>query len=434
MFKTLGSAFKNRELRKSMIITVCLLLVYRLGCYLPTPGLSSDLYSSLVGDDVTGVLSLLNAVTGSALANSAIFALGVTPYINASIIVQLLAVAIPPLQRLSKEGDEGRQKMNLVTKITALVLALAQGLGIVLGLGNDYIQPIFGENLKWLTGAMVIVILMAGTCFTMWLGDKITEQGVGNGLSLIIFVGIIGTSAQSILNAVKNISSSLVYLWELIGFFALVVLVFFLIVFVDMAERKINVQYAKQVKGRKMYGGQSSYIPMKVNSSGVMPIIFASAIITFPALIMSLFGLSAESGGFAGFWFKYLGTGTVAYSILTCALILFFAYFYAQIQFNPSDVSLNIQQHGGFIPGIRPGKPTTEYLKKVSNRITLFGAIFLAFIALVPSVLFSAVAVGQQGLLNSFTATGMLIVVSVAIEFREQLEAQLMMKRHKNIL
>ena len=434
MFKTLGSAFKNRELRKSMIITVCLLLVYRLGCFLPTPGLSSDLYANLVGDDVTGVLSLLNAVTGSALANSAIFALGVTPYINASIIVQLLAVAIPPLQRLSKEGDEGRQKMNLVTKITALILALAQGLGIVLGLGGGLVDPIFGENLKWLTSVMVIVILIAGTCFTIWLGDKITEQGIGNGLSLIIFVGIIGTAAQSILNAIKNISNSLVYLWELLGFLALVVLIFFLIVFVDMAVRKIPVQYAKQVKGRKMYGGQSSHIPMKVNSSGVMPIIFASAIITFPTLIMSLCGLSAENGGFAGFWFKYLGTGSVIYSILTCLLILFFAYFYAQIQFNPADVSLNIQQHGGFIPGIRPGKPTTEYLKKVSNRITLFGAIFLAFIALVPSILFSAVAVGSQGLLNSFTATGMLIVVSVAIEFRDQLEAQLMMKRHKNIL
>ncbi len=434
MFKTLGSAFKNRELRKSMIITICLLLVYRLGCFLPTPGLSSDLYANLVGDDVTGVLSLLNAVSGSALANAAIFALGVTPYINASIIVQLLAVAIPPLQRLSKEGDEGKQKLNLVTKITALVLALAQGLGIVLGLGSDYIQPIFGENLKWLTSLIVIVILMAGTCFTMWLGDKITEQGVGNGLSLIIFVGIIGTAGQSILNAIKNISNSLVYLWELLGFFVLVILLFFLIVFVDMAERKITVQYAKQVKGRKMYGGQASHIPMKVNSSGVMPIIFASAIITFPTLIMSLCGLNAESGGFAGFWFKYLGTGSVVYSILTALLILFFAYFYAQIQFNPTDVSLNIQQHGGFIPGIRPGKPTTEYLRKVSGRITLFGAIFLAFIALIPSVLFSAVAVGSQGLLNSFTATGMLIVVSVAIEFRDQLEAQLMMKRHKNIL
>ncbi len=434
MFKTLGSAFKNRELRKSMIITICLLLVYRLGCFLPTPGLSSDLYANLVGDDVTGVLSLLNAVSGSALANAAIFALGVTPYINASIIVQLLAVAIPPLQRLSKEGDDGKQKLNLVTKITALVLALAQGLGIVLGLGSDYIQPIFGENLKWLTSLVVIVILMAGTCFTMWLGDKITEQGVGNGLSLIIFVGIIGTAAQSVLNAIKNISNSLVYLWEIIGFFVLVILIFFLIVFVDMAERKITVQYAKQVKGRKMYGGQASHIPMKVNSSGVMPIIFASAIITFPTLIMSLCGLNAESGGFAGFWFKYLGTGSIVYSILTALLILFFAYFYAQIQFNPTDVSLNIQQHGGFIPGIRPGKPTTEYLRKVSNRITLFGAIFLAFIALIPSVLFSAVAVGSQGLLNSFTATGMLIVVSVAIEFRDQLEAQLMMKRHKNIL
>ncbi len=434
MFKTLGSALKNRELRKSIIITLLLLLVYRLGCFLPTPGLSSDLYSDIAGDDVTGILSLLNAVTGSALANASVFALGVTPYINSSIIVQLLAVAIPPLERLSKEGDEGRQKINMITKIVALVLALAQGLGIVLGLGGDYVQPIFGEKLKWLTSTIIILILMAGTCFTMWLGDKITEQGIGNGLSLIIFVGIIATSAQSIVNAITNIQYSLTYLWELLGFLALVLLVFFLIVFVDMSERKITVQYAKQIKGRKMYGGQSSYIPMKINASGVMPIIFASAIITFPSLIMSLFGLTAESGGFAGFWFKYLGTGSVVYSILTALLILFFAYFYAQIQFNPTDVSLNIQQHGGFIPGIRPGKPTTDYLRKVSHRITLFGAIFLAFIALVPSVAFSAVAVGSQGLLNSFTATGMLIVVSVAIEFRDQLEAKLMMKRHKNIL
>lgn len=434
MFKTLGSAFKNRELRKSMIITLVLLLVYRLGCFLPTPGLSSELYSSLVDNDTTGILSLLNAVTGSALSNASIFALGVTPYINASIIVQLLSVAIPKLEQLSKDGDSGREKMNIITKITALILALAQGLGIVLGLGEGYVEPIFGENLKWLTSTIIILVLMAGTCFTMWLGDKITEQGVGNGLSLIIFVGIIATAAQAIVNAIKNIQYDLTYLWELLGFLALVLLIFFLIVFVDMAERKITVQYAKQIKGRKMYGGQASYIPMKINASGVMPIIFSSAIITFPTLVMSLFGLNSESGGFASFWFKYLGTGSVVYSILSAILILAFAYFYASIQFNPADVSLNIQQHGGFIPGIRPGKPTTEYLKKVSHRITLFGAIFLAFIALVPSVLFSAVAVGSKGLLNSFTATGMLIVVSCAIEFRDQLEAQLMMKRHKNIL
>lgn len=434
MFKTLGSAFKNRELRKGMLITLLLLLVYRLGCFLPTPGLSADLYSDLRTNDATGLLSLLDTISGSALSNAAIFALGVTPYINASIIVQLLAVAIPSLERLSKEGEEGKNKINLITKIVALLLALAQGLGIVLGLGGDYIVPIFGEKLKWLTSVVVIIILMAGTCFTMWLGDKITEQGIGNGLSLIIFVGIISTAAQSIVYAIKNIQYSLGYLWELLGFLALVVLIFFLIAFIDMSERRITVQYTKQIKGNKMYGGQSSYIPMKINGSGVMPIIFASAIITFPSLILSLFGKDATSGGFAGWWFKYLGTGTVLYSILTAVFILFFAYFYAQIQFNPADVSLNIQQHGGFIPGIRPGKPTTEYLKKVSNRITLFGAIFLAFIALVPSVLFSAVAVGSQGLLNSFTATGMLIVVSVAIEIRDQLEAQLMMKRHKNIL
>ena len=434
MFKTLGSALKDREIRKSMIITLILLLIYRLGCYLPTPGLDKSLWDGISSNDSTGMFSLLNAVTGSALSNAAIFALGVTPYINASIIVQLLAVAIPPLERLSKDGTNGREKMSLITKIVALVLALAQGLGIVLGLGSEYIDPIFGEKLTWLTSVVVVIILMSGTCFTIWLGDKITEQGVGNGLSLIIFVGIIATAAQSIVNAIKNIADSKTYLWELIGFLVLVVLIFFLIVFVDMGERRIQVQYAKQIKGRKMYGGQSSYIPMKVNASGVMPIIFASAIITFPSLIMALCGVTKDSGWFANFWYSYIGTGSVLYSILTALLILFFAYFYATIQFNPTDVSLNIQQQGGFIPGYRPGKPTTDYLKKVSHRITLFGAIFLAFIALVPSVLFSAVAVGSKGLLNSFTATGMLIVVSVAIELKDQLDARMMMKRHKNIL
>jgi len=436
MFKTLGSALKNREIRKSIIITLLLLLVYRLGCFLPTPGLDRSLYDNISANDTTGILSLLNAVSGSALANAAVFALGVTPYINSSIIVQLLAVAIPQLERLSKEGDEGKQKINMITKIIALVLALAQGLGIVLGLGKDYLNPIFGENLLWLTGAVVVIILMAGTCFTIWLGDKITEQGVGNGLSLIIFIGIISTAAQAIMNSLKDIifNNNKTLIWELVGFLALVVVIFLLIVFVDGGERKIQVQYTKQIKGRKMYGGQASHIPMKINASGVMPIIFASAIITFPSLIMALCGVTKDSGWFANFWYTYLGTGSVLYSILTALLILFFAYFYATIQFSPKDISLNIQQHGGFIPGIRPGKPTTEYLKKVSHRITLFGAIFLAFIALVPSVLFSAVAVGSQGLINSFTATGMLIVVSIAIEFREALEGRLMMNRHKNIL
>ena len=436
MFKTLGSAFKNKDIRKKILITLLLLLIYRLGCYLPIPGLEPSVYADAVsGEGGTGLLSLLNAVTGSALANGAFFALGVTPYINASIIVQLLTVGIPALERLSKQGDDGKQKINLITKIVALVLAIAQGVGIVLGFGTDLLSPIFGEDLIWLTAVFVIISLIAGTCLTMWIGDRITEQGIGNGLSLIIFVGIISTAGLSIVSSFKNIfGGNLNALWELLGFLALAFVVFALIVFIDMAERKIPVQYAKQVKGRKMYGGQSSHIPLKVNASGVLPIIFATAIITFPNLIMQLCGITSESGWFAKFYYEYIGAGGVVYSILVGLLILFFTYFYAQIQFNPTDVSLNIQQQGGFIPGIRPGKPTTEYLTKVSKRITLFGAIFLAFIAIVPSIVFNYVAGGSLGLINAFTATGMLIIVSVAIEFNTQLEAQLMMKRHKNIL
>ena len=436
MFKTLGSAFKNREIRKKILITLLLLLIYRLGCYLPVPGLEPSVYADAVNSESgTGILSLLNAVTGSALANGAFFALGVTPYINASIIVQLLTYGIPALERLSKQGDEGKQKISLITKIVSLVLATAQGVGIVLGFGTDLLSPIFGEDLVWLTAIFVVVSLIAGTSLTMWIGDRITEQGVGNGLSLIIFIGILSTTGQSLTNSIVNIFNGVTSaIWELLGFLAMVFVVFVLIVFFDLAERKIPVQYAKQVKGRKMYGGQSSHIPLKVNASGVLPIIFATAIITFPNLIMQLCGYTAESGWFAKFYYEYIGAGGVIYSILVGVLILFFSYFYAQMQFSPTDVSLNIQQQGGFIPGIRPGKPTTEYLTKVSKRITLFGAIFLAFIAIVPSIVFNYVAGGSLGLINAFTATGMLIVVSVAIELNTQLEAQLMMKRHKNIL
>ncbi|MBQ8468524.1 MAG: preprotein translocase subunit SecY [Clostridia bacterium] len=431
MFSSLASAFKDKEIRKKILIVLLLLFVYRLGCFLPVPGLNISTFQSITQNDSVGILSLLNTVTGSALSNAAFFALGVTPYINASIIVQLLTVGIPALERLSKQGDEGREKINLITKIVAIVLAIAQGVGIVLGY-QETLSPIFGQNLIWLTGVMVVVLLVAGTCMTMWIGDRITAQGIGNGLSLIIFVGIIATSAQSIANAIYSVfTSSVSYLWELLGFILMAVVLFALIVWVDGAERRIPVQYAKQVKGRKMYGGQSSYIPMKVNASGVMPIIFASAIITFPSLIISLFW---PTSSFATWWGTYMGTGSIVYSILLALLILFFSYFYAQMQFNPADVSLNIQQNGGFIPGIRAGKPTTDYLTRVSRRITLFGAIFLAFLALVPSIIFRVVAGGQLSLLNAFTATGMLIIVSVALELNQQLDAQLMMKRHKNIL
>ena len=406
---------------------------------MPIPGINSEVYGLRIDEDGLGVLGLLNSVTGSALANGSFLALGVTPYINASIIVQLLAAAIPALERLRKEGETGSQKLNLITKIVAIILAIAQGVGIVWGFGEEGLANLFGNAPIWLTGAVVVIILTAGTCFTIWLGDRITEQNIGNGLSLIIFVGIVASAAEAIANAVSNLFSADAVAagqsaWELGGFLLLALIIFTLIVFIDMAERKIPVQYSKQIKGRKMFGGQSSYIPMKINGSGVMPIIFASAIITFPNLIMQLFGVERNDGWFARFYYDYLGSGSLGYSILVGLLILFFSYFYAQMQFNPADVSQNIQQHGGFIPGIRAGKATTDYLAKISNRITLFGAIFLAFIAIVPSVVFSAVLGSSLELINAFTATGMLIVVSVAIEFNTQLEAQLMMKRHKNIL
>ncbi|MBO4569906.1 MAG: preprotein translocase subunit SecY [Clostridia bacterium] len=434
MFKTLASAFKNPDLRKKIIITLVLLIVYRVGCFLPVPGIEASVFATNVGSDVS-LLTLLNAVSGSALSNGAFLALGVTPYINASIIVQLLSVGIPALERLSKQGEDGKEKINLITKIIAIVLAIAQGIGIVLGFGSECLSPIFGSNLLWLSGVFVVLVLVAGTCFTMWLGDRITEQGVGNGLSLIIFIGIIATAAQGIASSIASVfGGNTTSLWELIGFVVTAFIIFALIVFFDLAERRIKVQYAKQVKGRKMFGGQSTYIPLKVNAGGVMPIIFATAIITFPNLVMQLFGVTRDSGWFARFYYDYLGAGGWVYSILVALLILFFSYFYAQIQFNPTDVAQNIQQNGGFIPQVRPGKPTVEYLSRISKRITLFGAVFLAFIAIVPTIIFKIVAGGSAGLLNAFTATGMLIVVSVAIELDTQINAQLLMKRHKNLL
>jgi len=341
---------------------------------------------------------------------------------------------------MSKDGDEGQKKIGKITKYVALVLAVAQSIGIVLGFKNSYSglldNTLFGAKTpEWVVSMYVIVMLVAGSCFTMWLGDRITDQKIGNGVSLLIFVGILASAGLSMVTVVRKIfAGNLNALWELLGFLVLLVLIFTLIVFVDLAERKIPVQYAKQVKGRKMYGGQSSYIPMKVNAGGVMPIIFATAIITFPSMIMQIAGVTRDSGGFAKFYYDWLGTGTVTYVIFVGLLILAFSFFYAQIMFNPVDISQRIQQNGGFIPGIRAGKPTAEYLGKVNKRLTLFGAIFLAFIATIPSIIFSLIAVDTPELINAFTATGMLIVVSVAIEFQQALDSQIMMKRHKNIL
>ena len=284
-------------------------------------------------------------------------------------------------------------------------------------------------NQQWLAIIYMVVIYTAGAMLVMWLGERITEYGVGNGISLIIFVGIISTAGMSILDKLTSITASDVTpLFEVIGFLVLAVVVFFCIVFVDLAERKIPVQYAKQVRGTKMYGGQSSVIPMKISGGGVMPLIFAFAIISFPSMIMSV--VPAWSGALA-WWNQWFGSGTWIYVIVLAVLIFAFSFFYAQIQFNPEDVSRTIQQNGGFIQGIRPGKPTAQYLRKINNRITLFGAIYLTLIAFIPSLIFSFVTVD---LINVFSTTGILIVVSVALEFDKQLQSQIMMKNYKGFL
>ncbi len=432
MFHTLANAFKNKDVRKKMLITLALLFVYRIGCWLPVPGISAAVNSSVTASD--SLLTLLSSITGGALANGAFLAIGISPYINASIIIQLLTVAIPSLERLSKQGGEGRKKLTKITRFATLVLAIAQAAAITVSWANqDGLETAIFSGLlteKWMVGIFVAVMLIAGAMFTLWLGERITENGMGNGISLLIFVGILASAGLAIVAKFgEAFGGSQTAIWELLGFVLMVIVIFALIVFVDLAERKIPVQYAKQIKGRKQYGGQSTYIPLKVNASGVLPIIFATAIITFPQLIAQMV---APQSAFYAWWVKWLGSGTPIYSVCVGLLILFFCYFYAQIQFNPEEVARNIQQYGGFIPGIRPGKPTYEYLVRISKRVTLFGAIYLAFIAIVPSLIFSLVL--DSTLVNALSATGMLIVVSVALEFDKQLESQMMMKQYKGFL
>ena len=440
MIETLKNAFRNKDIRKKIFMTLLLLLLFRVGCYIPIPGLTMDTFSSAVsGNDF---LSLMSGITGSALANGTLFALGIGPYINASIIMQLLTVGIPALERLSKQGEEGRKKITNITRLVTIVLAIVQSVGLIVLFGqtSGAIDTRFlGGNWDgaiWIAGVFMVVVYTAGSCLVMWIGARITEYGVGNGISMIIFIGILSTAGTTIVNkfvtAFTDIPNNLSELCSILAFAVIAVVIFFAIVYVDLAERKIPVQYAKQVRGTKMYGGQSSVIPMKITGSGVMPLIFAYAIISFPSMIMSLVPnwSNALEWWTAEFQQGPAGTG-IYYILVLCVLIFAFSFFYAQIQFNPEDVSRNIQQNGGFIQGIRPGKPTAEYLSRINKRITLFGAIFLTLVAFVPSIAFSWAG---DDLVNVFSTTGILIVVSVALEFDKQLQSQILMKNYKGFL
>ncbi len=428
MFQTIAKAFKIKDVRNKILITIALLFVYRLGCYIPVPGVTT-----FNGIGEYTFLEIMSAVSGGALASGAFFAMGIGPYINASIIIQLLSVGIPALERLSRQGEEGKRKINAYTRILTLILAIAQAIGILVAFGGSgavQTSQIFGSEgfLEFLSYAFLVIVYTAGAALTMWIGERITDYGVSNGISMLIFAGILSTAGSSMLALIRQLFTPQAgtAAWQLIGFVVAAILIFAAITAVNSAERKIPVQYAKQVKGRKMYGGQSTHIPMKINASGVMPLIFAFAIISFPDLVMNLLGIKEN------WWINNMGSGSWAHTIILCVLILFFAYFYNSIQFNPDDVSKSIQGNGGFIPGYRPGKPTADYLKKVSGRITLFGAVFLAAVALIPSLVFKAI--GGDSLVNAFSATGLLIIVSVALEFEQALQSQIMMKQYKGIL
>ncbi|MEG1804797.1 MAG: preprotein translocase subunit SecY [Clostridia bacterium] len=434
MFETLKNAFKVKDIRKKILITIGFILLYRLGCFIPVPGVNQAGFASTIGgNDFLGIMS---AISGGALSQGTLFSMGIGPYINASIIIQLLTIGIPALERLSKQGEEGRKKISQITRYVTLALAIVQSIAILIAAGKGGIDTsIFGEKLAWLTYIFIVAIFVAGSALTMWIGERMTDYGVGNGITLLIFVGILATAGNALIaQAAAIFGGDMKALWALVAFLAAVIVIFAGIVTVDLAERKIPVQYAKQIKGRKMYGGQSTFIPIKVNSSGVLPLIFAFAITSLPSLIMGLFWPNTVNG-FTIFWNTWLGTNGWLYPLILSVLIVFFAYFYAMIQFNPDDVAKNIQQYGGFVPGIRPGKPTGDHLRKISNRITLFGAIYLAFIALVPSVIFRIIGGANGiGLVNAFSTTGLLIVVSAALEFNQQLESQLMMRHYKGFL
>lgn len=444
MFETIRNAFKIKDVRKKILMTILFVVLFRLGCYIPVPGLLdlSDQFSTDMN-----IMGLLNSITGSALSQGTIFSLGISPYINASIIVQLLTVAIPALERMSKEGEEGKKKIDKITRWVTLALAIVSAVGVFLTMSNqyDYVNTSWlgGQwdaffkqtGGQWIMGIYVVAMLVGGSMLCMWIGERITEYGVSNGISLLIFVGIISTAAQQLVGAFQggNWVEALIFLAELI-------LVFGFIVWVDGAERKIKVQYAKQVKGNKMYGGQSTFIPIKVNASGVMPLIFAYAIMSFPSMLIQTFWSTSKFATWWNTWMTANGNacGVVVYNVILAVLIFVFAYFYSQIQFNPVEISRNIQNNGGFVTGIRPGRETAEYLSKVVSRITLWGAVFLAIIAFVPSILFSipgwAGMTMATGLVSSFSTTGMLICVSVALEFNKALENQILMRHYKGLL
>ena len=437
MVETIRNAWKIPELRNKILFTVFALLIFRLGSGVPVPFIDSDLLGGTL-NSMGGIFSLLGAMNGTAFSMAAVFALGVQPYINSSIIIQLLTVAIPALERMAKEGgEEGRKKIAAITRYVTVAIGLLQGFGYYTLIRSYGLIDTAGLP-GWWVGIVIVLCFTAGSAFVMWLGEQITEFGIGNGISIILFAGIlsrapsmIATMYQGIVNNLNGVTGQFSLPWWgaillVIGVLALVVL----IVFIQNSERRIPVQYAKRVVGRKMYGGQSSHIPLKVNMTGVMPIIFAQAIASLPATIGMFFGKSTESEGGWGTFLRIFDTTGIIYIVVYFLLIVGFSYFYSTMQFNPVEVANNLKKNGGFIPGFRPGKPTADFIHKVLGKITMFGALYLAIVAIAPII--TGAIIGQGNL--AIGGTSIIIVVGVALETTKALEAQMLMRHYKGFL
>ena len=444
MFKTIKNALKTPEIRKRLLYTLLIIVIFRFGCHITVPGVDAIALETIKNSAATSISGLIDIISGGAFSKLSVFAMTITPYITASIVIQLLGMVIPSLERAIKEGgEEGKAKVNRYTKMLTLFLAFVEALGLYLTYSNAYknygvfINPGFG------TGAIFVISLIAGTAFLMWLGEQITSKGIGNGISLIIFIGIISSLPKAVTTMYNliyapgvGISTTGIITSIAIILGALVLVAG--VVFVQEAERRVPVQYAKKVVGRKMYGGQNTHIPLKLAMAGVLPVIFASSLLTFPAMIIPMFNSNIATA--TGFWagvYKFsmstssaqFGIGyTIANALVYLVLIIAFTYFYTYATFNPAEVSSNIKKNGGFIPGIRAGKPTTEYLSSIMKKITLFGGLFLSLIAILPMLL------SFTNLNITFGGTSILIVVGVALETVQQLESRLVMRHYKGFL
>ena len=427
MLQTLRNAWRIEEIRRKILFTLLIILLYRLGNAIPVPYVNIAALQSYFAMLQNTVLGLLDVMSGGAFSNATIFALSIQPYINASIIIQLLCIAIPALERMSKEeGEEGKKKIAAITRYVTVAIGLLQGFGFYMLIKNNGILVAEAQSNIW-AAIVIILTFTSGSALIMWLGEQITEYGIGNGISMILFASIISRLPSSFVTSVRNIILGQLQWWVLLLMVLGALAIIVLIVFVNDSERRIPVQYAKRVVGRKMYGGQSTHLPMKVNMSGVMPIIFAQSIASVPATIAAFTG---KTDGWVSTWF---GTNSIPYAIIYFLLIISFAYFYSTIQFNPVEVANNLKKNGGYIPGFRPGKPTSEFIHKVLNKITLFGAIYLGIIAVVPILVahFSQSA-ALTGI--SLGGTSIIIVVGVALETVRALEAQMLMRNYKGFL